>query len=78
VFVAVNNVVSDAVLATNATFVSSNVYSPIRASVRPAPAIVPEQNVIDETVSETDGVKNMKKICPEFPADAPLVASPRG
>jgi hypothetical protein len=34
----------------------------MRASVRPAPAVVPEQKVIEETVNEVDGVKKMKNI----------------
>jgi hypothetical protein len=52
VLAVVNKVVSDAVLATNVAVVSLNVYSPMRARVRPAPAVVPDDTVIADTVND--------------------------
>jgi len=54
------SVVSDAVRATSVAVVSSNVYKPILASVRPDAAVVPETIVIDDTVIVAEGVKKVQ------------------
>jgi hypothetical protein len=54
------SVVSDAVRATSVAVVSSIVYKPILASVRPDAAVVPETIVIDDTVIVAEGVKKVQ------------------
>jgi hypothetical protein len=59
VSVDVNRLVSLAHLATRVAVDSSNVYRPMRASVRLAPAVCVEPIVIDDTFSVTAGVKKV-------------------
>jgi hypothetical protein len=57
--------VSEATLATNVAVVSSNVYKPKRASVRPDAAVAfPLTIVIDDTVTVVAGVKNVHQTVP--------------
>jgi hypothetical protein len=71
-------VVSEAVLATSVAVVSSKVYRPMRARVRPAPAVVPDDTVIADKVNDETGVKNIRKTLPEAPPIPGAEDSPRG
>jgi hypothetical protein len=62
--VAAKSVVSLATAATRVAFVSSQVYSPILASVSPDAALPPVQSAICVIVRVTSGVKNVSSTLP--------------
>jgi hypothetical protein len=64
VLAVVKRLVSLATAATRVAFVSSNVYSPSLASVRPEPTVAPLLAVICVIVRVTSGVKKVRIILP--------------